>query len=395
MNLFGDAAGTSMRRGSVVAMVAVLAAIAVIAVAAAPAFAASKPSVTVLNDADHDGTFSAVENVAKSATYPWTVTYQLTLDAGSFQHKIVSIQDNTTNNLMSARSPSCSTFVGTTIAANTSITCYYDGSIGAAGGSPLVNTATVTWDNAGGDTASGSSTVNFPALSISKSSTTTLVTAIGQVVPYSYLVTDTGTSTLTGVTVSDNNVDAPPVCPQSTLAPGASMTCTAAHTVTLAEANAGSVSNTGTASSNEAPDANSSLTIPVGIVPSSGGAFVVGDKTVGPLSGAVGESVTFWGAQWWKLNSLSGGTGPAAFKGFEDSTPAPVCGVNWTTDPGNSAPPPASIPPYMAIIVASQVSQNGSSISGDVLHLVIVKTNPGYQGNPGHAGTGSIVSVVC
>ena len=63
--------------------------------------------------------------------------------------------------------------------------------------------------------------------------------------------------------------------------------------------------------------------------------------------------------------------------------------------PGRSTPPPASIPQYMAIIVASNVKQSGSSISGDILHVVIVKTNPGYQGNPGHAGTGTIVSVVC
>ncbi len=155
MNLFGDAARTCMRRGSVVAAVAVLAAIAAIAVAAAPAFAAGKPTVTVLNDANHDGTFSAVENVAKNATYPWTVTYQLTLDAGSFQHKIVSVQDNTTNNLTSATSPSCSTFVGTTIS-HTSIACYSDRSIGAAGGSPLVNRRRSAGTTQAATTASGS-----------------------------------------------------------------------------------------------------------------------------------------------------------------------------------------------------------------------------------------------
>ena len=39
-----------------------------------------------------------------------------------------------------------------------------------------------------------------------------------------------------------------------------------------------------------------------------GGTFVVGNQS------ATG-SVTFWGAQWWKRNSLSGGAAPAAFKG--------------------------------------------------------------------------------
>ena len=280
------------------------------------------------------------------------------------------------------------------LAPGTSVTCFYDVSLTAPGSSPLVNTVTATWDSQGGDTATASSTVNFPALTLQKSSTTTIVTSIGQVVPYSYLVTNTGTSTVTGISLADDNVDAAPTCPQTTLSSGSSMTCTASHTVTAAEAGAGSVDNTATASSNEAADAKSSLHIPVEIA-AVGGTFVVGDLTVGPTSGAVGESVTFWGAQWWKLNSLSGGGGPASFKGFEDTTAPPICGLTWTTDPGNSTPPPASIPQYMAIIVASNVKQSGSSISGDILHVVIVKTNPGYQGNPGHAGTGTIVSVVC
>ena len=30
----------------------------------------------------------------------------------------------------------------------------------------------------------------------------------------------------------------------------------------------------------------------------------------------VGNTVMFWGAQWWKNNHLSGGTAPASFKGF-------------------------------------------------------------------------------
>ena len=45
-----------------------------------------------------------------------------------------------------------------------------------------------------------------PALTIVKSSTTALITAVGEVVPYSYLVTNTGNVTLTGLTVTDNKV---------------------------------------------------------------------------------------------------------------------------------------------------------------------------------------------
>jgi SdrD B-like domain len=122
-----------------------------------------------------------------------------------------------------------------------------------------------------------------------------------------------------------------------------------------------------------------------------GGNFVIGDKNA-----ATGTSVTFWGAQWWKLNSLSGGSGPAAFKGFEDSPATAVCGSSWTTDPGNSTPPPAGpLPEYMAVIVTSKVAQAGSAISGNTVHEVVVKINPGYASDPGHAGTGTVIAQIC
>jgi hypothetical protein len=122
-----------------------------------------------------------------------------------------------------------------------------------------------------------------------------------------------------------------------------------------------------------------------------GGSFVIGDK-----ESAVGTSVTFWGSQWWKVNAMSGGSGPAAFKGFAGSPETPACGTAWSADPGNSTPPPAGpLPAYMAIIVSSSVGKSGSSISGDTPHIVIVKTNPGYAPDPGHAGTGTVVGIVC
>jgi sugar lactone lactonase YvrE len=122
-----------------------------------------------------------------------------------------------------------------------------------------------------------------------------------------------------------------------------------------------------------------------------GGSFVIGDQNSG-----VGTSVTFWGAQWWKLNSLSGGTAPAAFKGFALKPTTPSCSISWSTDPGNSAPPPAGpLPAFMAVIVSSSISKSGSQISGNTPHIVVVQTNPGYGPNPGSAGTGKVVAQVC
>lgn len=132
--------------------------------------------------------------------------------------------------------------------------------------------------------------------------------------------------------------------------------------------------------------------------PSGGGAFVIGNGNA-----AVGTEVTFWGRQWWKENSLTGGSrveekgrAPASFKGFADEPATPGCGIGWSTRPGNSSKPPAApLPAYMGVIVSSMVHQSGSTISGDTVHIVVVKTNPGYEPDPGHASTGIVEAMVC
>ena len=122
-----------------------------------------------------------------------------------------------------------------------------------------------------------------------------------------------------------------------------------------------------------------------------GGSFVVGDGSSG-----IGNPVTFWGAQWAGQNIVRGGTAPAAFKGYAKSPATPACGATWTTDPGNSAPPPAGpLPAYMGVISTDSATKSGSQISGTTPHIVVVRTNPGYAPNPGHAGTGTVVAQAC
>ena len=102
-----------------------------------------------------------------------------------------------------------------------------------------------------------------------------------------------------------------------------------------------------------------------------GGSFVAGDNSSG-----VGKTVTFWGAQWAKSNSLSGGGSPASFKGYAKSPATPTCGAAWSTDPGSSSSPPAGpLPAYMGVIAAGSAQQNGAQISGSTPHIVVVKTN--------------------
>ena len=122
-----------------------------------------------------------------------------------------------------------------------------------------------------------------------------------------------------------------------------------------------------------------------------GGQFVIGDL----VNQAGGVTVNFWGSQWAKNNPMSGGPGPDAFKGFENGNALPACGSTWTSQPGNSSNPPATIPQYLAVIVSSSITQNGSVISGNIQRIIVVKTNPGYGPNPGHVGTGQVVAIVC
>ncbi len=118
-----------------------------------------------------------------------------------------------------------------------------------------------------------------------------------------------------------------------------------------------------------------------------------GDFVIGDGNAKAGAHVTFWSAQWSKLNTLSSGPAPAAFKGFASSTSQPpACSVGWTARPGDSGHPPASVPSYMGVIVSSSISQKGSTISGNTVEILVVKTDPGYEPNPGHAGTGVVVA---
>ena len=123
-----------------------------------------------------------------------------------------------------------------------------------------------------------------------------------------------------------------------------------------------------------------------------GGAFVISD-----LKDVQGAPAYWWGAQWWKKDPLSTGLAPAAFKGFEKSNLTPSCGQTWTTRPGNSPPPPRTVAANidMLVIVSSRITKKGPVISGDIVHIIVVRTNAGYAGNPGHPGTGVILRTIC
>ena len=110
-------------------------------------------------------------------------------------------------------------------------------------------------------------------LDLTKNSATKLVTQAGQIVYYDYEIINTSQVTLHDVSLTDDNVDATPVCAfagNDELAPagnpGSTVRCTAQHTVTLQElAAGGTLDNTATVTSDEAPQVQASFSIPFGI----------------------------------------------------------------------------------------------------------------------------------
>ena len=109
-----------------------------------------------------------------------------------------------------------------------------------------------------------------PLLEVVKSSTTSSITAAGQVVPYRFAVSNKGNVALTGITVTDPKCDAAAVFvsgdtdSDNKLDLSETWIYSCSHTVSQAELDAGgSLSNTVTADSNESGPDTDTLLIPV------------------------------------------------------------------------------------------------------------------------------------
>jgi hypothetical protein len=136
--------------------------LALVASGSSSASPAGGVTLSKANDANHDGVFSTTEAVPGNVSYPWTVTYQLTVFGGTAPgpngpfHHIDSIGDNRTSDI-----GSCQALVGTDINNGETKTCTYDVTLTGPGSGPLVNTARLGYDGLGNDTDKSSSTVTF------------------------------------------------------------------------------------------------------------------------------------------------------------------------------------------------------------------------------------------
>jgi hypothetical protein len=135
---------------------------------------------------------------------------------------------------------------------------------------------------------------------------------VGAVINYSYLVTNNGNVTLSGpFTVSDDKTTNESCPATATLAPGASITCTSSYTITLADLNAGSVTNIASAT-------NGTVTSPTDTETVTAGEPSVFD----PPSGFKTVNAAGYPELVWRMVWINNGNADAVAAVITDSIPA-------------------------------------------------------------------------
>ncbi|HLP93646.1 MAG TPA: hypothetical protein VK168_06395, partial [Saprospiraceae bacterium] len=122
----------------------------------------------------------------------------------------------------------------------------------------VLNSATATGTDPNGDPVTDTDDemvdgLQNPSINIVKSALPATYHLVGEVITYTFTVTNTGNVTLSDVTVTDPLPGLSAITPASvpSLAPGASTVFTATYMITQADLNAGSVNNTATATGDD------------------------------------------------------------------------------------------------------------------------------------------------
>lgn len=137
--------------------------------------------------------------------------------------------------------------------------------------------------------------------------------------------------------------------------------------------------------------------------------FVIWGGNSGGLQ--LGQDVNFWGHSW--TNQVTGGnftafTANPSFKGWADpvgqiinvcevsaGTGGPLDDHCWSSKPGNSFPP-ATLPPFIEVIVSTAITMSGSEIFGNIASTAVCKVDPTsvYGPDPGKPGFCKLVAVL-
>jgi uncharacterized repeat protein (TIGR01451 family) len=202
---------------------------------------ADAPAITVLKSAQ-PSTFS---KAGQTITYSYLVT-----NAGNVPLTGITVNDNLPG-LSAVNCPESTLPVGppeTCTATYVTTAADLDAGLIAntatAQGLPPSSTTPVTSD----PSAAVVTAVEQPGVRVVKSATPATYSQAGQVIHYTFRVTNTGNVTLTHVHVNDKLKGLSAIaCPEATLTAGQSETCTATYRVTAADLNAGHVTNSATA----------------------------------------------------------------------------------------------------------------------------------------------------
>ncbi len=264
-------------------------------VSTATVSAAPAPALTLVKSADQ----TTVTGAGQSVTYSFLVT-----NTGNVTVSGLAVADTFTAPAGPPLTVSCPT---TTLApaASTTCTAVYTTTQADVDHGTIKNTATVSGTSPAGVTVtSPPSTVTVTAtptagLTVAKSATPASVSTTGATVDYSFLVTNTGNVTISGVTIADTfTAPAGPAlavtCPTTTLAPHATVTCTATYLATQADIDNGSIDNSATAGGTD-PQGHPVTSPPsTAAVTATAAPALTLTKTVSPASAtAAGQSVTY------------------------------------------------------------------------------------------------------
>ena len=207
--------------------------------------AAAAPGIELLKEITSGATYA---NAGDSIAYRLTATNTGNVSLGN-----VSIDDPLLGTLI------CTPLQPATLAPGATLVCTgsYTVTPGDIDNGSVTNTATVTATPPSGgpiqdsDDEVATGPQAGPSISVLKTRTdTTAPVVAGTVLSYQIVATNTGNVTLSGVTVSDSLIAGLTCVPSlpTTLAAGASVTCTGSYTATQADVDTGSVTNTATAS---------------------------------------------------------------------------------------------------------------------------------------------------
>lgn len=211
---------------------------------------APAPALTVVKSADPSG--AGTFQPGQVITYHFVVT-----NTGNVPMTGVTVNEGAFTGTGSMSQVTCPT---TTLAvgAQTDCTATYTLTDADVNSGSVTNTATAEGTPVGGTTPipSPPSTVTVPTpaqpgITITKSANPAQINKAGETVTYSFLVTNTGNVTLTGVDIADTDFSGTGTlsaidCPSTTLLAGQFETCTATYTVTQADVDAGTLTNTAT-----------------------------------------------------------------------------------------------------------------------------------------------------